>query len=312
MERKPKILLVGSANMDLSLNVLRCPAPGETLIDDGGVAYTPGGKGANSAIALQRLGADCVFCTRLGADLHGKQLFDYYKESGLDTSAIRVDRGEPTGFAVVIKESDGQNRIVVYPGANANIAPGAVDEAFLCGPDAVYVNFEIPFPIAAQVIRRAAERGIPAFVDAAPASADYPLAALPPVEVFSPNESETEIFTGVNPQGYGSALRAALALSRTVKAKYIVIKQGERGAFIYDGKYGKIVPSFPPPAVVDTTAAGDAFTAALAVEYMRNGGDILNAVRYGCAAGAVTVSRRGASASIPTEEEVIAFLRTPR
>ncbi len=312
MENKKRILLVGSANMDLSMNVLRCPAPGETLIDDGGVAYTPGGKGANSAIALQKLGAECVFCTRLGPDLHGQKLFGYYKELGLDTSAIRVDHEAPTGLAVVIKEASGQNRIVVYPGANANLTADNVSEAFACAPDAAYVNFEIPFPIAAQVIRTGAARGIPVFVDAAPASKEHSFAGLPEVEVFSPNESETAIYTGVTPLGYNTALQAALSLSRMVKAKYIVIKQGERGAFIYDGKSGKIVPSFRPDAVVDTTAAGDAFTAALAVEYMRNGGDIYAAVRYGCAAGAIAVSRKGASSSIPTEEEVRAFLARRR
>ena len=312
MERKSKILLVGSANMDLSMNLLRCPAPGETLIDDGGVAYTPGGKGANSAIALQKLGADCVFCTRLGADLHGQKLFSYYKELGLDTSAIRVDRDTPTGLAVVIKEASGQNRIVVYPGANANISPDSVNDAFACAPDAVYVNFEIPFPVAAQVIRAGASRGIPVFVDAAPASKEHSFAGLPEVEVFSPNETETQLYTGVIPLGYSTALQAALALSRMVKAKYIVIKQGERGAFIYDGKSGKIVPAFRPEAVVDTTAAGDAFTAALAVEYMRNGRDIYGAVKYGCAAGAIAVSRKGASASVPTEEEVRSFMARRR
>lgn len=307
-----KILLVGSANMDLSMNVFRVPNAGETLIDDGGVAYTPGGKGANSAIALQKLGGECIFCTRLGADAHGQRLFTYYKELGLDTSAIRVDHDAPTGLAVVMKESDGQNRIVVYPGANKNLTAEHVNDAFNCNPDAVYVNFEIPFSIASAVIRAASKRGIPVFVDAAPASKEYDFSMLPEVEVFSPNETETELYTGILPQGYDSALRASLVLSRMVKAKYIIIKQGARGAFLYDGKHNKVVPAYHADHVIDTTAAGDTFTAAMTVEYLRNGGNIHSAVQYGCAAGAISVSRAGASASVPTDAEVRAFMQTHR
>ena len=97
-----KILLVGSANMDLSMNMLRVPAAGETLIDDGGVAYLPGGKGANAAAAFSRLGGHCVFCTKLGADLHGQKLYSYYKDVGIDTSFVKVDHENPTGLAVVM------------------------------------------------------------------------------------------------------------------------------------------------------------------------------------------------------------------
>ena len=107
-----KILLVGSSNMDLSMNLYKIPAPGETLLDDGGVAYTPGGKGANSAVAFAKLGGECVFCTKLGKDSHGQKLFNYYKEVGINTSYIKVDPDAPTGLAVVMKEADGSNRIV--------------------------------------------------------------------------------------------------------------------------------------------------------------------------------------------------------
>ena len=119
------------------------------------------------------------------------------------------------------------------------------------------------------------------------------------------NESETAEYTGILPQGADSALRAALALYKRVKAKYIVIKQGDRGAFIYDGKHFSVVPAIRMGKPVDTTAAGDAFTAALTLEYLNNGGeDIKAAVKYGVAAGAITVTRKGASSSIPTDEEI--------
>jgi len=303
-----KILLIGSANMDLSMNLFKVPEAGETVMDDGGIAYTPGGKGANSAIAFAKLGADCVFCAKLGADLHGQKLYNYYKQNNINTSFIKVDNDYDTGLAVVMKEADGMNRIVVYPGANAHLTTENILEAFSCEPDAVYLGFEIPFPIAVAAAKIAAAKNIPIFIDAAPASADYPLENLPMVEVFSPNETETFEYTGIMPQGSESSLRAAYALYSKVKCKYIVIKLGARGSFVYDGKHFDMMPAHRPDKVVDTTAAGDTFTAALTLEYLRNGGDIAGAVNYGAAAAAISVSRKGASVSIPTEEEVAAFL----
>lgn len=302
-----KILVIGSANMDLSMNMYKVPLAGETLIDDGGVGYVPGGKGANAAIALKKLGADCYFCAKVGADLHGQKLYQYYKEQGINTSYIKVDRENQTGLAVVMKESDGNNRIIVYPGANATLSLDNINEAFECQPDALYLGFEIPFQTALYAAKAAASRGIPIFVDAAPANKDYPLESLPMLEVFSPNETETETYTGILPQGTDSALRAALALYKRVKAKYIVIKQGDRGAFAYDGKHFFVVPSIRLGKAVDTTAAGDAFTAALTVEYL-NTDNIRTAVKYGVAAGAIAVTRRGASSSVPTEDEVRAVI----
>ncbi len=303
-----KILVIGSANMDLAMNMYKVPAAGETIIDDGGVAYVPGGKGANSAIAFARLGAETVFCAKLGADLHGQKLYQYYKEQGIDTTYIKVDRDNPTGLAAVMKESDGNNRIIVYPGANYNLTAENVADAFECSPDAVYIGFEIPFSIAVAAAKMASARGIPVFVDAAPASKDHPLESLPEVEVFSPNETETEEYTGIRPQGSDSSLRAALNLYKRVKCKYLVIKQGSRGAFLYDGRHYSFVPALRAGDTVDTTAAGDAFTAALTLKYLENGREISSAVKYGVAAGAITVTRKGAAASIPSREEIDALI----
>ena len=299
-----RILVIGSANMDLSLNMYKLPEAGETVIDDGGVAYSPGGKGGNAAIAFKRLGADSVFCTKLGADIHGQKLYNYYKEQGVDTSYVKVDRDNPTGLAVVMREGDGTNRIVVYPGANATLTNENVVEAFDCNPDALYLGFEIPFNIVVAAAKVAAAKNIPIFIDAAPANKDYDLEKLPPVEIFSPNETEAYEYTGIMPSGMENSLRAALAISRSVKAKNIVIKQGSRGAFLYDGKRYNTFPAVKADKTVDTTGAGDAFTAAMTLEYLRNGGDIKGAIKYGNAAGAITVTRKGASSSIPTAEEI--------
>lgn len=305
-----KILVIGSANMDLAMNMYRVPDKGETVLDDGGVAYVPGGKGANSAVAIAKLGARAVLCAKVGRDVHGQKLYQYYKDVGVDTTYIKVDKENPTGLAVVMKEGDGSNRIVVYPGANSYLAQDNIEEAFSCSPDAVYLGFEIPFSMALAAAKMAAARGIPIFIDAAPADKSYPLEKLPEVEIFSPNQNEALEYTGILPQGAESSLRAALALYRRVKCKYLVIKQGERGCFVYDGKHYFLLPPMRAGKVVDTTAAGDAFTAAMTIEYLRNGGDIRTAAHYGNAAGSITVTRRGASSSIPTEEEVRSLIES--
>ena len=171
-----KVLVIGSSNMDLSLNVFKVPEAGETVIDDGGVAYTPGGKGANAAVAFAKLGANSVLSTKLGIDSHGRELYNYYKSVGIDTSKIKVDKDSPTGIAVVIKESGGENRIISYPGANLRITRENMTEAFSCMPDALYLNFEIGFSAAVAAAKIAESRGVPVFVDAAPADRNHPTA----------------------------------------------------------------------------------------------------------------------------------------
>ncbi len=302
-----KILLVGSANMDLSMNLYKIPERGETVLDDGGVAYTPGGKGANAAVAFARLGGECVFCAKLGRDAHGQKLYNYYKECGINTSYIKVDPDLPTGLAVVMKEGDGSNRIVVYPGANRSLNNDNIIEAFNSRPDALFLGFEIPFAMAVAAAKIASANNVPIFVDAAPASKEYTLESLPPVEIFSPNETETFEYTGIMPKGTDSCLQAAYSLFQKVKAKYIVIKLGARGSFFFDGKHFDLVPAFRADNVVDTTAAGDTFTAAMTLEYLRTG-DIRSAMKFGSAAAAIAVSRKGAGTSVPTEDEVKEFI----
>ena len=292
------------------MNMYKLPEPGEALIDDAGVAYMPGGKGANGAIALTKLGAQCVFSTKLGADAHGQKLYGYYKEMGIDASHVMVDRDHPTGLSVVIKESDGAVRSIINPGANAHITTEQVIDAFNCNPDALYLSFEIPFSMAVAAAKVASAKGIPIFIDAGPASKEHALEALPPVEIFSPNEQETFEYTGVRPTNIESSLHAALAIFRRCKCKYVVIKQGARGAFLYDGKHYDTLPAIRTAGkVVDTSGAGDTFTAALTVEYLRNGKDIKGAIAYANAAAAIAVTRVGTVSSIPTAEEVNALFK---
>lgn len=306
---KPRILVVSSANMDFVMRTDKAPDAGETLTG-ASYEYIPGGKGANAATAVVRLGGDSIFCARLGNDANGAALTKIYKDSGIDSRFIKLDRASPTGLAAItVEEETGENRIIVFPGANDRLSPSDVEEAFISYPDALFVQFEIPAKTVIAAVALANEKGIPVFVDAGPADVDFPLEELGELEVFSPNESETYAYTGIQPVGEDSCLRACMELERRVRAKYYVLKLGDRGAFVYDGRYRHAYPSHNVKAV-DTTAAGDAFSAALTLEYMRSTGPerLKRACEYANIVGAITVSRAGAFPSIPTQAEVGDFI----
>lgn len=301
-----RILTVSSANMDFVMNINAVPLPGQTLSDSGGYFFVPGGKGANSAVAVRRLGGDSVLCARLGRDANGAMLRGIYAKEKLDTRFLYTDAEAPTGLATIMVEPDGQNRIIIFPGANARLCPADVDGAMICRPDALLMQLEIPAQTVLYAAWEAYGRGIPVILDAGPADASFPLEELPELEIFSPNESETQTFTGINPTNPDLCLRACMELTRIVRARYYVLKLGSRGCYIYDGKYYHCLPAYGIGAV-DTTAAGDAFTAALTLEYLRSG-DIVRAGRYANAVGALAVSKQGALPSLPTEAQVNRFI----
>ena len=306
MNRKVRILTVSSANMDFVMNVQKVPDGGETTIDPGTYSFVPGGKGANSAVAIQRLGGESIFCTRLGNDQNGSVLKSIYINEGIDTRFISIDESASTGLASIMVEPSGQNRIIVFPGANLRISDRDIQSAMMSRPDALLMQLEISAEAVISAAKHAHSRNIPVFIDAGPADADFPLDRLPPLEVFSPNETETKIFTGIDPKSPDECLRAAIALSKMVTAKYIVLKLGGRGCYIYDGKYYYCLPTYDVPKV-DTTAAGDSFTAALTLEYMRTG-NIAHAGKYANAVGSLVISKHGALPSIPTESDVQKFV----
>lgn len=301
-----RVLIVGRMSMSLIMNMYKLPPVGESLVDDGGVAYIPSGEGAGSAIAFARLGADALLAGKIGADAHGQRLYKYYKDAGVNTSLIKVDRDEPTALSVIMREQGGE-RTLVYPGAGARYTAENIAEAMSASPDALYLGFGIPEQLAVCAAEAAARRGIPIFVDASPVADVKIFESLPPVEVLTLDEEETLAYTGILPGGSESSLRAALALRKRVNAKYIVIKQGERGAFIYDGKRYYVIGAAKAGKVVDTSFAGDAFGAAMTLDYLECL-DIRTAVRYAAAAAAITVSREGSFSSVPTEAEVRGFM----
>ena len=300
------VLTISSANMDLNMRMKACPEKGQTVMGDT-YSYVPGGKGANSAVTVAKLGGSSVFCAALGNDANGNTLRSYYLDLGIDTSCILTANDAPTGLATVAVEEDGANRITVFSGANSVLSPEhAVSCVKKVMPDAVFCHFEIPFDTVLAVSGICHELNIPLFIDAGPADASYPLEKLSPMTVFSPNETETELFTGIDPSDPDKALAAARKLSELVTARYYVIKLGKRGVGVYDGKEFTVIPTYDVK-VVDTTAAGDSFTAAMTLEYVRSG-DIYRACRFGNAVASLTVSKRGAGDAVPTEKELLDFI----
>jgi ribokinase len=305
--KKPRILVVGSINMDLVLEMDRLPEGGETLLGRR-YSYIPGGKGANQAVAAARLGAEVTFVGRVGRDAHGNTLREHLARETVDSELLAVDEAAQTGFAVIPVEESGQNRIVVYAGANLTIRAQDVEKAFEASYDALLVNLEISQAIVEEACRQAAAHGVPVVLDAGPVR-DFDLRALGGLEVISPNETETRAYSGLPCGTDEEAARACRKLADLTGSRFVVLKLGERGAFLYEAAAGRgqRVAGFPVKAV-DTTAAGDAFTAGLAAQYLRTG-ELPRAVRYANAAGALAVTRLGAQPSMPRRAEVESFLR---
>ena len=306
---KPRILVVGSANMDMVLSMPRMPQEGESIVSRD-YAYIPGGKGANAAVSAARVGADVIFCARIGNDSNGKKLIEDYENEGIDTRYIKTDKYASTGLAVVLlDERSGKNRIVVYPSANLNLTVDDVENAFLSYPDAVLIQFETSAESIIAATEFAAQQEIPVFVDAGPVRKDFSkevYESLQNVEIVSPNEVEIAQITGITPISPETCLQACIKLSGMINTKNIVIKLSDKGCFMYDGKYHEMIAANHVEAV-DTTAAGDAFTAALAVEYYKTK-KLSHSCKYANVAGALTVTKFGAMSSLPTKNQINNFI----
>jgi ribokinase len=299
----PRILTVGSLNMDLVTRVPRLPHGGET-IGGTGFARIPGGKGANQAVAAARLGAWSLLCGRVGDDDDGRALLESLAADGVDTLGVIVTPDVPTGVASILVSDDGENAIAVVPGANGRLEPADIRAFAGTFPsvDCVLVQLEIPLETVREVLRVAREYGVPVILDPAP----VPGGGLPDemgcVDLLTPNQTEARQLTGESTDDEEGATCAA-GILRALGARRVVVKMGALGALAIDER-GKVLffPAFPVEAV-DTTAAGDAFNAALGVA-LAEGRVFDEAVRFACAAGALAASARGAQPGMPRRAEV--------
>jgi len=301
-----RILVAGGSNINFLLSTPYIPAPHETLTSSGKYAFIPGGRGANAVVTAKALGAEAIFCSRVGDDAYGDRLIALFNERGIDTRYVKVDRLEQTGLCATMIEKNGTKRTISYESATKKISDIDVEEAFACYPDGVLTQLELRPEAVIAAARCAADEGVPFFLDAAAATSDFPLDKLEKIEIFSPNEAETEILTGIRPDNLENCLRASIALCNKVDIKYVVLKLGERGCYVYDGKYCDIISPFDA-LIIDKTGAGDVFTAALAMEYLRTG-DVISSAKFANAAGALCVTKPGAVNSVPTLEEVRTLL----
>ena len=292
--------VVGSINMDIILSAERLPLEGESLPGNS-YSYACGGKGANQATGLARLGAQTAMIGKVGDDANGHKLIENLRNNGIDTTNVSLE-GSQSGLAAILLEKAGKNRIIVFEGANAEIDPDGAADCITDDLDLLLVQFETREEVVIKTVNRAVEKGITTVVDCGPAK-NFPLEKFQGITIISPNESETKELTGIYPDSEESMLKASQILLDRSKAKYAVLKLGDRGCSVFDGKDFRICPPYPAD-VVDTTAAGDSFTAAMALEFKRSG-DIYSACDMGNKAGSIAVSRMGADASMPTAKEIL-------
>lgn len=295
------LLVVGSANADLVIGVERRPGPGETVLGSD-LAIHPGGKGANQAVAAARLGARTALLARVGDDGHGLLLMDSLADAGVDTAEVVVG-GAPTGVALITVDPSGDNSIVVSPGANGRLTPEDIRDtgALLRSARVVSAQLEIPLETVQEVVRGLGP-GTRFVLNPSP-PVPLPAEVLAACDPLIVNEHEAKVVLGRGDAGDGPEdwARALLALG----ARSVVITLGARGALVAEGTSTVRVPSVRVE-VVDTTGAGDAFTAALAWRLgLRD--SLADAAAFAARVGAAAVTKKGAQVSFPTAQEVAAL-----
>ena len=299
-----QILVVGSSNTDMVIKAAHLPRPGETIL--GGTFFmNPGGKGANQAVAIARLGGSVTFICKTGSDIFGHQSQQLFEEEGINTSYVFSDSGNPSGVALITVDEKAENCIVVASGANANLLPSdlAKAEEAIELADLILMQLEVPMETVCFVADIAWQKGKKVILNPAPA---HPLPAdlLHHLYLITPNETEAEMITGVKITDEISAVEAARILSR-MGVQHVIITLGSKGALICSDGKAEIVPALKVEAV-DTTAAGDVFNGALTVA-LSEGRNLKESVRFACKASSISVTRVGAQSSAPYRNEVDIF-----
>ncbi len=295
------VCVVGSLNMDLVVRASRLPRIAET-VTGGTFATFPGGKGANQAVAAARLGARVAMVGAVGDDGFGRQLIDGLTREAIDVAHVRVDAGAATGVAMIAVDGEGRNMIMVASGANLGVRAADVDAArdAVIGARVLLLQLEVPLEAVLRAAAMARAGGALVCLDPAPAG-PLPDALYACVDVINPNEVEAQTLTGVEVRSVADAERAAVAL-QAHGPRVAVVKMGDRGAFFLAPDARGHVPAVVTRAV-DTTAAGDAFAAALGVA-LGEGRGVPDAVAFATRAAGIKVTRMGAQAGMPTRAEV--------
>ncbi len=303
----PIVTVLGIYAADLAFRAPRLPAMGETLIG-GGFQLGPGGKGSNQAVAARRAGAEVRFITRLGADEFGEQARRTYAAEGIALDHIYESPDLPTGAAFIfLHETSGENAIIVVPGAAGALSEADVTtaEPAIAGSRVFITQLETPLAVGRWGLEIARRHGVLTILNPAPA-APLPNDLYPLVDVFTPNESEAAALVG---HPVDSLEQAEAAASRFLEwgVGTVALTLGARGVLFKDRSDALLIPAEAPGQVVDTTGAGDAFNGALAVA-LAEGMVPVEAVRFGCVAAGLSVTRPGTAPSMARRDEIEALL----
>lgn len=298
---KPKIIVVGSLNMDLIVRASHLPAPGETVLGNN-FASAGGGKGANQAVAASRLGAQVMMVGRVGKDGYGDALLQGLQSDGVDTRFVLRDPDQPTGLALITVDDHGENSIVVVSGANWRVSTADIDRAAdeIASADVLVLQLEIPLESVEYAARIAHQRHVPVILNPAPAQ-PLPTSLLQYVAYLVPNESEAALLSGTAVTDLLTAQKAVERIHH-LGVNTIIMTRGSQGAFVSGASGSYSVPAFQVNPV-DTTAAGDAFVAGLAFGIAAKQ-TLRQSVQLAAAAGALATTKAGAQPSLPDASQV--------
>ncbi|MCI1683416.1 MAG: ribokinase [Bacteroides sp.] len=301
MYRENKIVVIGSTNTDMVIKVDHLPNPGETILGDHFI-MNQGGKGANQAVAIARLGGDVTFICKVGNDMFGNKAIEMFRKEGIETTYAGIADQEPSGMALINVDKKGENTIVVASGANNALTPQDIENAksVIVGGDILLMQLEIPIETVEFAAKMANKHGAKVILNPAPArSLSNDL--LGNLYMIIPNETEAEIFSGVKVVDWESAKAAADIISEK-GVEIVIITLGSRGALVKERENYYEVPASKVNAL-DTTAAGDTFCAAVCVA-IAEGKTVLDAVKFANKSASVTVTRIGAQTSLPYRNEI--------
>ncbi len=293
------IVIIGSINMDLVVRVPHIPVPGETILGRD-FAMLPGGKGANQAVAVARLGAPAAMVGRVGSDDLGSRLLQGLRDGGVDTSHVQVTPNVASGIAMITVADDGENAIAVASGANYAVTPEDIDAAaeLIRGAGVCVLQLELPLAAVARAVELCRQVGVLTILDPAPAPREPLPDELWQADIISPNETEAAALTGLPVDA--PPVQVALALHER-GCRRVALKLGARGAYASSSEFKGSVNGFQVQAV-DTTAAGDAFTGALAVAIAEEC-RLEEAVLFANAAGALACTKLGAQPAMPSRAD---------
>jgi ribokinase len=299
------IVVFGSINMDLVARAPHLPSPGETLIGHQ-FATVPGGKGANQAVAVARLGHPVEMVGRVGGDRMGEELVTSLQQDGVGCAGVAIAPDTTSGVAVIAVDDQAENTIIVIPGANGQVGTDDLHRLRQRLPaEVLLLQLEIPLPALIEAVQIAYASGTPVILDPAPARSDLPHDLFPMIDILTPNQGEAERLVGFPVNSIEAAKQAAIALHQRGVGT-VLLKLGRQGALCVSENTQFHIPAFEVEAI-DTVAAGDAFNGGLAVA-IADGQSLPNAVRWASAVAALSTTVEGAQPSLPTRQAVEQFL----